>query len=782
MSKKPQSVVNSMSSHSTPSFHGDVTPSPLPTCCREDTSPSSSDSYSPRIPSSIPVNCFMDSHHAFSRTMDLSSDKQDSSHPSLIRSVNDDLKSNLPLIALPSSMDMTSNHCILPKSSISSACEDVSADPSAHRSESLVGVKSISCGDLHSLLLTYSGEFYGWGNNVGSQVLYDGPESIKSPIKTAFNDIQAISAGVNHSFALSSDGKLYGWGINRLNQINRSSSHKLPITEINIPYEIKEVYGSAVSFALTQEGQVVKWGDDKSFELIKGLNNIVSMSVYCVDFVAVDLNGDFFFSDRHQLCRIPVTQRISTKEPSQGSFLLVGNYLFVIDVNGDVWMFSKNNLFGPFCDKPTKVPGLTNIVFINGCNGIYAAIDNSGKVSVWGQLSRISDLHEDSDEPKCIEAFTNIEGISVGQNFLFAYNKNTVWAWGRNYKGQLGTGDLIDRPHPVKVFGSEILGSFRHPRQPLGRVFSGPAKLIYFEYLQYLKNLFGNCRYPKARFYTKCGISKKVAKISKKVINRFEFLKDTENLNLNENICELQLRLSTGYQCPKVINSRIEKLEIHYDEVDYDPELLTFFPNVEEIKLSTLLVFRWISLNLAHLSNLKCLELHYPFNIEQLPASLVKLVLTRDDMDVTDFSYLASLKELVVMSYRLSPSILEGQIHLPQSIVRLEVLCQTPNIYIQLKSLKELVIIDKVPAKITEQNFPSLKFIQFIKSIEFSLSSSPLSPRPFINQGLFKSVKLIKNEFLVELSCFPWWIQYPAKRSLFDIFHGYLDESLESFQ
>ncbi|KAL0214246.1 hypothetical protein P9112_006430 [Eukaryota sp. TZLM1-RC] len=157
-----------------------------------------------------------------------------------------------------------------------------------------------------------------------------------------------------------------------------------------------------------------------------------------------------------------------------------------------------------------------------------------------------------------IEAFDNVEGISVGDDFIFTYNKNTVWAWGRNYAGQLGTGDLIGRPQPVKVFGSEILGTFHYSTQPLDSMFSGLIKLIYFEYLQYLKNLFGNHPYTKVRFYIKCSISKKVAKFAKQVIDGLEFLKNPEDLKLNENICDSQLRISTDYNGPKVINTRIE--------------------------------------------------------------------------------------------------------------------------------------------------------------------------------------------------------------------------------
>ncbi|KAL0213920.1 hypothetical protein P9112_006104 [Eukaryota sp. TZLM1-RC] len=76
----------------------------------------------------------------------------------------------------------------------------------------------------HSLLLTHSGEVYGWGDNGGDKVLYHGPLYFLSPIKLSLSDIVAISAGSDHSFALSSEGKLYGWGDNTHGQINTATS------------------------------------------------------------------------------------------------------------------------------------------------------------------------------------------------------------------------------------------------------------------------------------------------------------------------------------------------------------------------------------------------------------------------------------------------------------------------------------------------------------------------------------------------------------------------------
>ncbi|KAL0226174.1 hypothetical protein P9112_013498 [Eukaryota sp. TZLM1-RC] len=666
---------------------------------------------------------------------------------------------------------------------------DSSADILPDRSDLVVGVKCISSGHEHTLFLTYSGEVYVWGDNYCGEVLYHGLEAIKSPIKIPLTNVISISAGFNHSLAISSEGKLYGWGWNRFNQINMSSSIFLPITLISIPFNIKETYnGACFSLALTQEGQVVKWGYGKSFELIEDLNDIVFLYVDGNSFIAIDSIGNFFYYSGRRFTKIPVTQFLTPRTPFKGSVSLVRDirkigYLLVINTNGDVWQFNNVSNKDSFNTKPIKVKGLTNIVSINCYRGIYATINVDGNVFVWGSLSRISDFYEDCDEPICLEAFTNIEGISVGENFLFAYNKNTVWAWGRNDKGQLGTGDLIDRPQPVKVFGSELLGSFQYPKQPVDRMFSGLIKLIYFEYLQYSATVFLDPSYVKARFFTKCSISKRVVKFAKELFNAHRifnimFLNNPQDLNLSQNICNLQLRLSTGYHGSKVINTRIKILDVFYDEVDYDPQLLSFFPNVEVVRVARRSGPFRQSIDLTHLSNLKSLDLDYPFIVEQLPTSLVKLVLQYVH-NVYDLGYLTSLKELVVSCDRVSKRLLSGEIGLPPSIVRLEAwFISRVNVEIQLPNLKELIIHYSVPTNVIEENFPSLKAIQMVEPDQQTLSNSPLSPTKVIHQGLIKSVKLIKNEYLVELSCFPWWIQYPITKYLLDFFGDFVKGSL----
>ncbi|KAL0209804.1 hypothetical protein P9112_009888 [Eukaryota sp. TZLM1-RC] len=277
-----------------------------------------------------------------SGTMDLSS-RQESLRFPLHRSANHHLLSYVPPNTSNSSMNVTTNHHITQESSSTNSSAGRSADLNSDRSERLVGIKYISCSHSHTLLLTYSGDVYGWGDNGKGQVLSHGPDVITIPVKLPLSNIVTITAGCHHSLALSSEGSLYGWGSNKDSRINMPCSQLLPITLITIPYNIREVYGGLwCSFALTQEGKVIKWGYDKSFELIDGLNDIVLISVYGDSLVAIDNNGDFFyyyqrtgpFSAQITLTKLPITQYITPNKPTKGSFLLTNDNLLVIDVNG----------------------------------------------------------------------------------------------------------------------------------------------------------------------------------------------------------------------------------------------------------------------------------------------------------------------------------------------------------------------------------------------------------------------------------------------------------------
>lgn len=84
-------------------------------------------------------------------------------------------------------------------------------------------VVQIVCGHYHSIVLTNTGELYGWGSNVYGQLGLGIPnESVPNPtlIKTLVGlPIAVIACGANHSFALSKSSAVFGWGKNTFGQL-----------------------------------------------------------------------------------------------------------------------------------------------------------------------------------------------------------------------------------------------------------------------------------------------------------------------------------------------------------------------------------------------------------------------------------------------------------------------------------------------------------------------------------------------------------------------------------
>ncbi|XP_054158516.1 E3 ubiquitin-protein ligase HERC2-like [Oppia nitens] len=85
-------------------------------------------------------------------------------------------------------------------------------------------VSDVSCGSYHTLVVTKNNnEVYGWGNNTFGQIgsrhnNYD----IIRPEKIKFSDnycIKSVHCFDNSSFALTMDGQVFSWGQNRNNQL-----------------------------------------------------------------------------------------------------------------------------------------------------------------------------------------------------------------------------------------------------------------------------------------------------------------------------------------------------------------------------------------------------------------------------------------------------------------------------------------------------------------------------------------------------------------------------------
>lgn len=112
-----------------------------------------------------------------------------------------------------------------------------------------------------------------------------------------------------------------------------------------------------------------------------------------------------------------------------------------------------------------RVQNLTDVIAVDAGTLHSLALDASGRVWAWGD-NDIAQLGNgtttDSPAPVQVDPtnLTDVVAISAGHAHNLAVNSDgTVWAWGNNRVGELGTGRSFDEsPVPVQVDDSELTG------------------------------------------------------------------------------------------------------------------------------------------------------------------------------------------------------------------------------------------------------------------------------------------------------------------------------------
>jgi len=114
---------------------------------------------------------------------------------------------------------------------------------------------------------------------------------------------------------------------------------------------------------------------------------------------------------------------------------------------------------------PVQVSSLTNVTMVAGGEDHSVALKSDGTVWSWGwnnvgQLGdntttdRLTPVQVLTGASGCATNLCNITKISSWQQHTLALKSDsTVWAWGRNNKGQLGDNTTTNRRTPVQVSG-----------------------------------------------------------------------------------------------------------------------------------------------------------------------------------------------------------------------------------------------------------------------------------------------------------------------------------------
>ncbi len=210
---------------------------------------------------------------------------------------------------------------------------------------------------------------------------------------------QIIAVGGSHSLAMCPDGTVWSWGWNYYDQLGHGT-----ISQSTVPVEVNGLSGAGIisisggnshSLALTNNGTVWAWGWNNYGQL-----------------------GDGTSGGNGCSC--------------------IGN---------------------PNCchQLAAQVGGLADIISVAAGMFNSLALRNDGTVWAWGhglygQLGNGTTADEHAPVQVSPVFGGSITAIAEGSYHALALkNDSTVWAWGKNYNGEIGDGTNIQRNTPVQV-------------------------------------------------------------------------------------------------------------------------------------------------------------------------------------------------------------------------------------------------------------------------------------------------------------------------------------------
>ena len=292
----------------------------------------------------------------------------------------------------------------------------------------------VSAGGEHTAALTADGSLWTWGRNTWGQLGNgsSGTRGVPPAQVGADRNWAAVSAGENYTVALKTDGSLWAWGLNDNGQLGNSS-----YTDSYIPERIgTETDWALVSAgyshtaALKTDGSLWAWGYNWYGQL-----------------------GDDGIGNKY----IPV--RIGT-ETDWVAVSTGENYTVALKTDGSLWVWGDNwysqlglgSIRGQI-RVPVRVGTETDWAAISTGKDHSVALKTDGSLWEWGYLNK---SYSPLRAPIRIGTETDWVAVSAGYSHAIALKDDgSLWAWGADYHGQLGLGSNMEQIHVPARVGTE---------------------------------------------------------------------------------------------------------------------------------------------------------------------------------------------------------------------------------------------------------------------------------------------------------------------------------------
>lgn len=283
------------------------------------------------------------------------------------------------------------------------------------------------------------GGLWVWGDNDFGQLGTNDVTLRSSPVQTVAysNNWRAVAGGQDHAVAIKSDGTLWAWGDNTYGQIgdNTITKRSSPVQTVAFGNNWVQVAASRyATAAIKTDGTLWTWGRGNPYgETGIGVaSNSSSPTV-------VSASGNRW------------------KQVSGGY-----NHMAGIKVDGRLYTWGRNDqgqlgTSGSNRSDPGETLLTTTDWKLISC-GFYhnAAIKTDGTLWMWGGNTNgalgVGDTTLRSSPIQTVAYGNNWKQVSAGQYSTFAIKTDgTLWAWGQNTWGELGTNDTTNRSSPIQT-------------------------------------------------------------------------------------------------------------------------------------------------------------------------------------------------------------------------------------------------------------------------------------------------------------------------------------------
>ncbi|MDR1151498.1 MAG: hypothetical protein LBK72_03305 [Bifidobacteriaceae bacterium] len=350
---------------------------------------------------------------------------------------------------------------------------------------------AVAAGSTFTLAVDATGRVWGWGDASGSGLLGLGTkEGSLEPVPIPGLVNVASIAASQFVIAITLAGDVWTWGGNYTGQLGSGDlTSTWSPAHLDLPEPASR---AAVSMSHTavlgESGELYSWGDNTYFQLgdessivhpyptpVRGMTDVVGVGADIVNTVVLRRNGEVWAWGGNDYGQLGNGTAIGSVAPVQVRGLdgltvtMVDTgygHMVALTDTGEVWAWGQNvdgQLgIGLTEDKysPVRVDDAPpDVVYVIATTDYSAALTESGEVWTWGQDWDNQLGHGTgggfsfTDHPVKVNDLPPVAALAAGSGHMMAVTaQGELWAWGDNYRGQLGIGgDSLSEPLPVRV-------------------------------------------------------------------------------------------------------------------------------------------------------------------------------------------------------------------------------------------------------------------------------------------------------------------------------------------